>query len=129
MAAGIVFAAVAGKLIPEIKAGGAPVPVVLDFALGVAVVLGVRWLTERLGGAHGSASEEPSAGADAAGGLPISLLVMVAIDLALDGLLVGVGFAAGAEQDILLTIALTLEVLFLGLATAAALLKGGASRA
>jgi ZIP family zinc transporter len=45
-----------------------------------------------------------------------------------DGLLVGVGFAAGAEAGLIVTIALSLEVLFLVLATAAALVGAGASR-
>ena len=39
------------------------------------------------------------------------------------------GFAAGEKQGLLLTIALTLEVLFLGVSGAAALSGAGASRA
>ena len=43
-------------------------------------------------------------------------------------IIVGVGFAAGAEVGVLLTIALTLEILFLGLSTAAELAEAGATR-
>jgi len=47
----------------------------------------------------------------------------------IDGLLIGVGFAAGAKQGLLITIALTIEVLFLGLSAAVALAQAGATRA
>lgn len=124
--AGIVFAAVAGELIPEIKEERAPLPVILGFGIGVAVMLGMRWLTAHL--SNGRTQEGKAEGEAEDVVVPASLLATVAIDLWIDGLLVGVGFAAGAQQGMLLAIALTLEVLFLGLATAAALIRGGASR-
>ena len=49
------------------------------------------------------------------------LIVTVGIDILIDGLVLGIGFAAGAKQGLLLTGALTLEVLFLGLAVASEL--------
>ena len=52
---------------------------------------------------------------------PTSLLVTAGVDILLDGLLIGISFAASARQGILVTVALTLEVLFLGVAVAAAL--------
>ena len=60
---------------------------------------------------------------------PTSLLLTLGVDIALDGLLIGLGFAAGAKQGLLLTIALTLEVLFLGMSGAVARGGAGASRA
>jgi ZIP family zinc transporter len=118
-AAGVVFAAVAGEILPEIRHQRAPLPVIIGFSVGVIAMLGMRYLTQRLGG-EGVAADT--------GRSVTSLLIAVGVDLLLDGLLVGIGFAAGAENGILLAIALTLEVLFLGLATATALLKSGASR-
>jgi ZIP family zinc transporter len=115
-AAGVVFAAVAGEILPEITHQRDPLDVIIGFALGVAAMLGVRWLTEKFG-QPGEQTEKPT-----------GLLVAVAVDLLIDGLLVGIGFAAGAENGILLTIALTIEILFLGLSTAAALAKAGANR-
>lgn len=41
-------------------------------------------------------------------------------------LVIGIGFAAGARAGVLIAVALTLEMLFLGLATAASLLADGA---
>jgi ZIP family zinc transporter len=119
-AAGVVFAAVAGEILPEIRHQRAPIPVIIGFSLGVIAMLGMRYLTERLG-AEGEESVDASNSVT-------SLLIAVGVDLLLDGLLVGIGFAAGAQNGILLSIALTLEVLFLGLATATALLKSGAGR-
>ena len=41
---------------------------------------------------------------------PIGLLTTVGVDIAIDGLLIGIGFAAGAKTGVLITIALTLKV-------------------
>ncbi len=120
-AAGVVFAAVAGELLPEVMREGAPLPTVIGFALGVALMLGVKRLTERAPSEVGGAES----GSRGSGGL----VWTVAVDVAVDGLLVGVGFAAGTEVGLLVTAALTLEVLFLALATTAALIDDGASRA
>jgi ZIP family zinc transporter len=46
---------------------------------------------------------------------PTAMLGAVGIDIFIDGLVLGLAFVAGAKAGILLTIALTLEVLFLGL--------------
>lgn len=116
-AAGVVFAAVAGEILPEITHQRDPVAVVIGFVLGVATMLGVRWIAERAADRAGSSAEQP-----------LSLLLAVGIDVLIDGLLVGVGFAAGAKSGILLTIALTIELLFLGLSTVAALIHAGAPR-
>nr|WP_316963317.1 ZIP family metal transporter [Hymenobacter sp. APR13] len=61
--------------------------------------------------------------------LPMGLLTGVAIDILIDGLLLGIGFAAGAEEGLLLAIALTIEVLSLGLATAVELQQEGQPKA
>lgn len=121
-AAGVVFAAVAGEVLPEITREHAPIPVIIGFSLGVAAMLGIKRLGTIFGGEGGEGTEA------AGGGLALGLVLAVGVDLLIDGLLVGVGFAAGAENGILLAVALTLEVLFLGLATAATLAKGGATR-
>lgn len=112
-AAGVVFAAVAGEVLPEAKAAHDVMGVIVGFAAGVGLMLLVRMLTE------------PKAGSPEKSDSPKSLVITVGIDLVIDGLLVGIGFAAGAEVGLLVTIALTLEVLFLGLSAAAALDRAG----
>lgn len=117
-AAGVVFAALSGEVLPQLMQGHpAPVDVAAGFALGVAAMLAMRRLTAGTGtpSADGSSTRQ-------------SLVIAVGADLLVDGLLVGLGFAAGQKVGLLLTVALTTEILFLGLATAGALLNVGASR-
>lgn len=116
-AAGVVFAAVAGEVLPDLHDAHAPLPTVIGFAIGVAVMLLVKHLVES---AAGEGSEAPRTAK--------SLLIVVLVDVVIDGILVGVGFAAGKEKGILIMVALTIEVLFLGLATIGELLEAGASR-
>lgn len=115
LAAGIVFAATALELLPQERTHAAP-PIVLGFALGIALMLGVRRLSDWI---------ESRAGARR---LPVGLLAVTALDLAIDGLVLGMAFAAGEKTGLLLTAALTLEVLFLSLASSAALAAAGVGR-
>ncbi|WP_081909086.1 ZIP family metal transporter [Deinococcus sp. YIM 77859] len=119
-AAGVVFAAVAGELLPEITAGHQPVGVVIGFALGVVVMLVIRALAERL--------EQPSEAGRRARSGNVGLVTVVGIDVLIDGLLIGVGFAAGARVGTLLVVALTLELLFLGVSVASSLGESGTPR-
>lgn len=117
LTAGVVFAAVAMELLPDILHQAQPVAMVGGFTAGVLLMLVMKAYTSRA---------EKKNGKGTAG--PASLLWTLGIDVFIDGLLVGVGFAAGAKEGTLLTIALTGEVLFLGLSGAAALGKAGSSR-
>lgn len=124
-AAGVVFSVVAVELLPDItKVHNAYLEVAIGFVLGVGSMLGLRVLAHRMeeknGGAGHSGPAKP--------GLPLGLLVGVGIDILLDGFLIGVSFAAGAKEGTLLTIALTLEMISLGLAVATALGKNGHGR-
>lgn len=120
-AAGVVFAAVAGELVPELMQERERLAVIVGMALGVGVMLGVKRLTE---GSGKSALPEPAPGAES----PTGLLITIAIDVFVDGLLVGIGFAAGAQAGLLLTLALSVEALFLGLAASSGLSRSGATR-
>lgn len=95
-AAGVVFAAAAGELLPDIKHRQSAWAVILGGAAGIVLMLLIKRLGENSKGTLG-------------------LVLMVAIDIFIDGLVLGIGFAAGAKQGFLLTVALTIEVLFLGL--------------
>lgn len=107
-AAGVVFAAAAGEILPGIKHEGLVIPVAVGGGIGIVVMLLVRQLEERIDG-------------------PVGLLTIVGIDMLIDGLVLGLGFVAGGTTGILLTIALTLEVLFLGLTVATGLSSGRGS--
>ncbi len=119
-AAGVVFSVVAVDLLPHLlRLHGDVVEVALGFALGVALMLTV----ERVTGAHEHAdpTEEEGRGSIA------SMLTAGGADLTLDGLLVGIAFAAGSATGILLAIALACELLSLGLAMAVALARARAT--
>lgn len=107
-AAGVVFAAAAGEILPGIKHDGLIIPVIIGGGIGITVMLLLRQLEERIKG-------------------PVGLVATVGIDMLIDGLVLGLGFGAGHTAGILLTVALTLEVLFLGLTVAAGLSVGRGS--
>lgn len=109
-AAGVVLAVVAGELLPEMTKTHRPLGVVIGFVLGVCLMLGAKEITQRI-----EANDEQREGSKT------GLLIAVGIDVLLDGLLIGVGFAAGERVGTLLVIALTLELLFLGVSVAASL--------
>ena len=117
-AAGVVFAVVAGELLPEITREHRPLGVAIGFAIGVLLMLAVRQFAEKREGPAESRS----------GGGNIGLLAAVGIDVFIDGLLIGVGFAAGAQVGTLLVVALTLELLFLGVSVASSLGQAGTPR-
>lgn len=124
LAAGVVFAAVAAELLPEMSAEHSSLEMVGGFLLGLLLMLGVKWMLDRTVGGEGAVLRTGQEEDD----MPIGLVITVAIDMLIDGLLIGVGFAAGEEVGFLLTVALTLELLFLGLSAAAALSAAGVTR-
>jgi ZIP family zinc transporter len=116
-AAGLVFAIVAVELLPDIHEAQ-PWAVVVGFGVGVAAMLSVGWLGGRL--------EKRNEGNERS---LIPLLVTVGVDLFIDGLLLGIAFSLGATQGVLLTVALTVEVLALGTTVTGKLLQRQASKA
>lgn len=115
LAAGIVFAATALELLPKERTEAA-LPVIIGFALGIALMLVLRTLAS-------SIEKEEKAQR-----FPGGLVVVTAIDLLIDGLVLGIAFAAGEKTGILLAIALTLEVLFLTLSVSSSLAQAGVAR-
>lgn len=109
-AAGVVTAAVAAELLPDVHER-APVVVVLGFAIGIATMLGVHRLSGLI--------EKREIGGSFAGAA--GLLITVGIDMLIDGVLIGVTFLAEAATGIIIAVALAIEVLFLGVASVVAL--------
>lgn len=106
-AAGVVFSVVAVELLPDIIKQHKPIEVGIGFGLGIATMLLVKYIVGRI-------ERETEI-------IPLNinprmgLLIAMSIDLFIDGLLLGIGFAAGNKEGILLSIALALEVFSLGL--------------
>jgi ZIP family zinc transporter len=138
-AAGVVLAVVAVELLPDLRHEHEVIHSGVGFALGVIAMFGVRYVTEHKeedeesGATHTAhdSAEPHDAHATAAvaapvtgktaplSALPTSMVAAIVVDLAIDGLMIGIGFAAGAHQGRLLAIALSTELLSLGLALGA----------
>lgn len=133
-AAGVVMAALVGEIMPELQAEHQLIWAIAGFAAGAVLVLGL--------GAYGRKTEEAAEAHREAGhglrvktltkaatvALPIGMLAAMAIDLLLDGILIGVGAQLGFAQALVLTIALTLEILFLGLSLMGELTDAGLTK-
>jgi ZIP family zinc transporter len=109
-AAGVVTAAVAAELLPEVH-GRAPWLVVVGFAIGVVTMLGIHRLSGTI--------ERRKVGGQFAGAA--GLLITIGIDMLIDGVLIGVTFLDNPETGVIIAVALAIEVLFLGVAGVVAL--------
>ena len=106
------------EVAPDILAAGAvPLMVLGGFALGGAFMVGVKWVTLRL--------EE---GGQRTRGKPWGLTLAAAVDTAIDGAIIGAGFALREGIGVVLTMALGLELLFLTLSVGASLRQEKGSR-
>ena len=113
-AGGVVIAVVGVELIPDILEQHNATATCIGFALGALAMLAIRFLLP--------SPDSPG------GGLPKSLLMGTGVDLLIDGLIIGIGLAAGARQGLLISMALSVEAVSLGLATSTTLGKRGLSR-
>lgn len=111
LAAGVVFAAAAIELLPGVLRETSTVAV-LGFGAGIAVMFGFR---------AASGYAEKRRAARGLVGLPLGLLAAIAVDFLIDGVILGAGFAADSRIGALLTVALAVEYLFVGLSLAAVL--------
>ncbi|AQR75103.1 ZIP family metal transporter [Sphingomonas sp. LM7] len=109
LAAGVVFAAAATEILPQVMHQASPAATLIGGGLGVATMLALKEIEKRFEG-------------------KIALLGAIGLDILIDGLVLGLAFVAGARAGLLLTIALTLEVLFLGLSLATELSATSRSR-
>jgi ZIP family zinc transporter len=117
-AAGVVFSAVALQILPELVEKLRIVPLVIGFSLGVVLMIGAGRLVEKLIGGKNEVEAMGSGGLAFASG----------IDMVIDGLLLGVSFGIGEKQGIMITIALTIELLLLGLSVSSSMVRERVNR-
>ena len=115
-AAGAIFAAASAELVVELVAKHRITALVVGFAAGAALMLLVGVAADRL--------ERRGQGAARATGF----LAAVGIDVFVDGVVVGIGFAIGRSSGLVLVIAFAFEMLFLGVSAALELRSTGAGR-
>ena len=115
-AAGVVLAALAVELLPEIGREHAPAWVLIGaVALGSLFMYAMKLWTMRLEANEAAADESK---------LNHGLLIATFIDIAVDGFIIGTGFAAGGETGFVLALGLSVELLFLGLSLTSESTKG-----
>ena len=114
-AAGVVLAALAVEVLPDIQGEHASgVVIIIAFALGSLFMYVMKLWAMQL-----------EAGVDAASGnLSHGLVIATFVDIAVDGFIIGAGFAAGGQTGFILALGLSVELLFLGLSLTAENTKG-----
>jgi ZIP family zinc transporter len=115
-AAGVIFCVLATELLPDLVHRKMPWVTVIGFSVGVAAMLAMKAFSEKT-----ESSKE-------SGKLLSGLVLAMGIDIALDGLLIGLSFAAGQKQGLLLTFAIVLEVFFLGVSCSTSLTSDNVGR-
>ena len=106
-AAGVVIAAVAADLIPEVQKIGTPVGILGGFLAGGLVMIALKWVALKY--------EKDSRGKK----LPVGIAAAAAVDTLVDGALISAGFLMGERLGAVLAIALTVELFFLTLSVGA----------
>lgn len=117
LAAGVVIAAVASDLIPEVERIGTPVGILGGFAAGGLAMIGLKWVTLRFEKWEASRGQ-----------LPIGLAAAAAVDTLLDGAIISAGFLSGQQLGNLLALALAAELFFLTLSVGSEFHKRKAMR-
>jgi zinc transporter, ZIP family len=107
-AAGVVIAAVASDLIPQVIEIGTPVGILGGFVAGGLFMIGLKWAV--------LAFERT---AKAKKRLPAGLAAAAAVDTLIDGAIITAGFSLGQQLGALLAVALAIELFFLTLSVGA----------
>lgn len=103
-AAGVVIGAVASDLVPEVEKIGTPVGILVGFAAGGLVMIGLKWLVLKFEKWEKARHQ-----------LPMGLAAAAAVDTLIDGAMISAGFSTGQQLGGLLAVALAVELFFLNL--------------
>jgi zinc transporter, ZIP family len=104
-AAGLVIAAVASDLIPEVEKIGTPLGILGGFAVGGLAMIALKWVVVKFERFEKKRHQ-----------LPIGLSAAAAVDTLMDGAIISAGFSAAQKQlGPLLAAALGMELFFLTL--------------
>lgn len=116
-AAGVVLAALSVEVLPELSREHAPGWILISsFTIGGLVMYAMKLWSMRMEAATEglSKSEQWNYG----------LILATFMDVAVDGFIIGAGFAAGANTGLVLALGLSVELLFLGLSLVSETVKG-----
>jgi ZIP family zinc transporter len=116
-AAGVVIAAVASELIPEVERIGTPFGILAGFGAGGLAMIALKWLVLRF------EKREKKRGK-----LPVGLAAAAAVDTLIDGVIISAGFSTGQQLGALLAVALAVELFFLTVSVGSEFHKTRSSR-
>ena len=118
LAAGVVIAAVASDLIPEVERIGTAAGILGGFALGGLTMIALKWFVVRFEKYEKARHK-----------LPVGLAAAAAIDTLIDGAIISAGFATSQQQlGALLAAALGTELFFLTLSVGSEFHKAKSKR-
>lgn len=111
--AGVIFSVVSVELLPDIVEKHQPIYVIIGFIIGIVLMLLIKKFAEKDENKHQTISLVPK--------IPIAFVVAIGVDVFIDGLLLGIGFASGEKAGMLLAFAIALEMFSMGMAVASEL--------
>ena len=115
-AAGVVLAALAVEVLPELGREHAPGWVLIgSFTFGGLLMYFMKLWSIKL---------EAQASQLSSSNFNYGLIIATFIDVAVDGFIIGAGFAAGGNTGLVLALGLSVELLFLGLSLVSDTIKG-----
>jgi ZIP family zinc transporter len=117
-AAGVVIAAIASELIPEVEKTGTTTGILAGFAAGGLTMIVLKWLVLKFEKKEKQRHQ-----------MPVGLTTAAAVDTLIDGAIISAGFSSGRQLGGLLTIALAIELFFLTLSVGTEFHKGKSKRA
>lgn len=116
-AAGVVLAALAVEVLPELGREHAPGWILIgSFTIGGLVMYAMKLWSIRMEANTASLSKSEQ--------WNYGLIIATFMDIAVDGFIIGAGFAAGANTGLVLALGLSVELLFLGLSLVSESIKG-----
>lgn len=116
-AAGVVLAALAVEVLPELGREHAPSWILIgSFTIGGLVMYAMKLWSIRMEAATEKLSKNEQ--------WNYGLILATFMDVAVDGFIIGAGFAAGASTGLVLALGLSVELLFLGLSLVSETIKG-----
>lgn len=116
-ASGVIFSVVSVEILPDVVEKHKPVYVAIGFILGTLTMLGVKSFAEK---GENKAKDTPLIPK-----IPVAFIVAIGVDVFIDGLLLGIGFATGHKAGMLLAFAIALEMFSMGIATALEMMEEG----
>jgi len=116
LAAGVVIAAVALEVLPEVERIGTAWGILGGFAAGGVAMVALKWVVLRFEREQKRRHK-----------LPLGLAAAASVDILIDGAITSAGFITGQEVGAILTAALAVELFFLTLSVGSEFRKGGSS--